>query len=253
MSRKIWSFQSNLQSIFHKYYIYLIANYADKYVIRAVLKKTAFFYDILSMYRKKGMYLSLSMRMAESLQKHNVIQEKDVDICRYGLEIFLSSAFETLSIFIISILLGNYFETFCFFLAFIPLRIWSGGYHANTKMGCYFVSIFVYIGFSIITQLVAVKYLVVTNIIMTVSAMILVYRLSPIIHFNKNVTNVEKILYRKKSILTCFFQGIIIIGGTVFLNKNLYIFSFACGQVASALALLSAYLLERNKFSLNNS
>ena len=78
---------------------------------------------------------SISGMITDTLWNQGIIQEEDVNKCRYGLDIFISSVLEIVSILIIAAVIGNFFQTLLFFAAFIPLRVYAGGYHAANGFG----------------------------------------------------------------------------------------------------------------------
>lgn len=95
--------------------------------------------------------------ISHTLWEQGIIQEEDIDKCQYGLDIFISSVLEVASILIIAAVVGNFFDTLIFFAAFIPLRVYAGGYHANTKLRCYLVSLSVYGIFTVAIYVLPVK------------------------------------------------------------------------------------------------
>ena len=86
----------------------------------------------------------LVMRTTDFLVSCGAIKQEDISIYRYGLEVLYLFMLEVLSILLLAVWIGNFFETLLYFAAFIPLRLFAGGYHANTRLGCYFVSLGVY-------------------------------------------------------------------------------------------------------------
>lgn len=57
--------------------------------------------------------------------------EETKDYYRYGIEITISSLINILLIIIIGIVSGNALESIVFLACFIPLRQFTGGFHAN--------------------------------------------------------------------------------------------------------------------------
>ena len=70
---------------------------------------------------------SIAASIAYTLWDQGIIQKEDIDKCRYGLDIFISSALEIVSILIIAAVIGNFLQTLLLFAAFIPLRVYAGG------------------------------------------------------------------------------------------------------------------------------
>ena len=90
---------------------------------------------------------NISNGIADMLWTQGIIQEDDIDKCKYGIDLFISSFLEIISILAIAAILGNFIETVLLFVFFIPLRIYAGGYHADTKLKCFIISLVMY-GFS---------------------------------------------------------------------------------------------------------
>ena len=66
--------------------------------------------------------------------------EETKDYYRYGIEITISSLINILLIIIIGIVSGNALESIVFLACFIPLRQFTGGFHAKTYFLCNFIN-----------------------------------------------------------------------------------------------------------------
>lgn len=94
----------------------------------------------------------LAQKTANQLAVQGIIAKKDTAVYRYGLEALYSSLLELLTILFLSFFVGNFLQTILFFAAFIPLRVYAGGYHAKTRLRCYLMSLAVYGVFSILKK-----------------------------------------------------------------------------------------------------
>lgn len=188
---------------------------------------------------------NISSSIAEILGTQGIIQEDDVDKCRYGLEVFISSSLEALSILLISVFVGNFFETLLFFSAFIPLRIYAGGYHADTRLRCYLVSLAVYGLFTIVIKVLPTDLYRMVNMIEVLFTLGVVIISSPVIHHRKGVNDIEIQHYRKRSIQICIVQAVIILALIIFLRENRFVTAFALGQIAESLSMLAAIVKDR--------
>ncbi len=188
---------------------------------------------------------SISGTIAGALWNQGIIQEEDIDTCRYGLNIFISSAIEIISILLIAVFVGNFFETFLLFLAFIPLRIYAGGYHANTKLRCYLISLGVYYIFTMIMNMLLQDTYWTVNLLTTLFSLTMVLISAPVIHKNKYINKIELKYYRKFSIWICSIETVIILLLTVIFPKSPYIVSLAIGQAAVTFSMLSALIKEK--------
>lgn len=84
-------------------------------------------------------------------------------------------------------------------MLYAPLRSYAGGYHAQTDTRCYFYSILL-----MITVLLAMRYLIITNficIIILLISLTIVITLAPVEDPNKPLDNIEQVVYKKRTLL----------------------------------------------------
>ena len=185
---------------------------------------------------------NISSGIADMLWTQGIIQEDDIDKCKYGIDLFISSFLEIISILVIAAILGNFIETVLLFVFFIPLRIYAGGYHADTKLKCFLISLVMY-GFSYtLANITPSEMFVLINIIGTLFSLIMVLIMAPIIHINKSVNDIERRNYRKISIEICLVETTIILLLTMAIPKNIIVTYLTVGQVSVAISMLAAIL-----------
>ena len=68
---------------------------------------------------------------AEKLIQHTNTPSSHKPVFRYGIELTISTLSSILSVLFLSLLLNATIETIVFLIAYMSLRIWSGGYHAG--------------------------------------------------------------------------------------------------------------------------
>lgn len=161
------------------------------------------------------------------------------ELYEYAIYILLSSAFHIATVIVLGLVFNLLTESLVFYLSFIAIRKFAGGYHAKTLVRCYLFS-FV----SNIIILCLVKWINSINtlfififIIFELLCVVLILLISPLDTENNPLTGQEKKMYRMlTSIITilifiisslCFFKGYRNIGS-----------SMICGVVMSALVLL---------------
>lgn len=185
---------------------------------------------------------SIAASIAYTLWDQGIIQKEDIDKCRYGLDIFISSALEIVSILIIAAVIGNFLQTLLLFAAFIPLRVYAGGYHADTKLRCYLVSLGVYGIFTIAMRLLSAEIYLIVAVSATFFSMLMILIAAPIIHKNKSVNGIERKYYRKFSIGICSVEtAIVLLSAAVFPESRLIV-SLAIGQAAVAFSMIAAII-----------
>ena len=80
------------------------------------------------------------------------------------------------------------------------MRVYAGGYHADTKLKCYLISLGVYGIFTFLMNVLPKDLYVVVNLFMLVFSLVTILLVAPVIHKNKTVNDIEKKYYRKFSI-----------------------------------------------------
>ena len=180
---------------------------------------------------------SISASIAYILWDQGIIQKEDINKCRYGLDIFISSALEIVSILIIAAVIGNFLQTLLLFAAFIPLRIYAGGYHSDTKLKCYLVSLGVYGIFTIVMQLLSAEIYLIVAVSATVFSMLMILIAAPIIH-----KDIERKYYRKFSIGICSVETAIVLVSAAIFPESRFIVSLAIGQVTVAFSMIAAII-----------
>ena len=74
------------------------------------------------------------------LRRHIDLPSEDIDIYEYGLGILIADILTFSVTIIIAIFLNIVYQTVFYFVAFIGLRRCAGGYHASTRIRCFFLS-----------------------------------------------------------------------------------------------------------------
>lgn len=148
----------------------------------------------------------LAQGTAERLAAQGIIREEDAPIYRYGLEAIYSSLLELLSILALAALIGNFWQTVLFFAAFIPLRLYAGGYHASTRLRCFLTSLVVYATFTIMLEIVPAAWFVPLAFIGGAVSFLIVWLFAPVIHQNHRSGLKHQARFRRISIRICVVE-----------------------------------------------
>lgn len=160
------------------------------------------------------MFHNLAVDVAFLLIKNKIVDIEQRDIYIYGLEVILLNGSLLLVFLIISLLCGEMINFWAYLLFFLPLRIFSGGYHAESGERCFILSTILY-GVSII----ATKFLPLLfqswffNLI-GVSAVIVIIVISPLVNKNNPLTKTQQ---KSNRIIVCLLLAI-----------DLAVFSICC-------------------------
>ena len=158
----------------------------------------------------------VSRKVTDRLLSRNAIKDEDNEKYKYGLEQIFTSILNMLTLFVIGSIMGMIWQGIIFVLSFMLLRKYAGGYHASTPLGCYLLTTLI-----ITVALSVMKYLEISILIYLVLLMVssvIVYMLTPVEAVNKELDKIEKIIYRKKTILTWIVEVSLAIG--VFILKH---------------------------------
>ena len=193
------------------------------------------------------MVSNLFIQISHILSQHKIISKDDVYICAYGLESFVISVLEIVSILVLSLFLNIFLNTLMFFFAFVPFRMYAGGYHADSKIKCYLIMLAVYAIFLLLIKNISNIYFTHSELIGMVFTFIVVLSFSPIVNGNKRVSQKEKIVYRKISFCIMFLEFAVIVGGIKIFPGSTVVFSIYLGQLAVSLSMIAAMIKNKIK------
>ena len=92
-------------------------------------------------------------KIVDQLFKHCDFPEKRRPVYIYGAELTLSTLLGCISVLLVSLLLGNILIGLSFLFCFISIRLFSGGYHANTYFSCFLTTNTTFICVYILSQI----------------------------------------------------------------------------------------------------
>ncbi len=140
----------------------------------------------------------LSIKIIDGLIRNDVIKNEDRDIYLFGINQMFIISLNILTTLLIGIVFNVVFEMIIFSISYIALRSYAGGYHARNNLNCYIVSVLILLS---AVGLIKSDFWDLTNIIIClfVSSIVIV-RLAPIADINKPLDDVEKVVFRKKTL-----------------------------------------------------
>ncbi len=145
------------------------------------------------------MIANLADSMAHLFVKKGWGKKEDYEIYQYGCEVIISVLIDILLVAVCGLLFHMVGKAFLFYAAFLVLRRYCGGFHAETYLVCN----------SVFTGIMLMALLGISHsstipmpclAIAAVVSFLVVIRYSPIVHKNKPLTDKEILLYRKVSV-----------------------------------------------------
>ena len=147
----------------------------------------------------------LSKMIANFLLHKNVISETEIDIYIYGYETIILGIIDFFIVLIVGLIFNQFITMLIFFTMFISVRLYTGGYHANTVLKCKAVFISICISLVFLLEFKFPYYL---HILIMLLYLITSFFLAPIENHNKPLTSEEQTKYRRISIAMSLFWSI---------------------------------------------
>jgi accessory gene regulator B len=193
------------------------------------------------MIRKAAVYLS--KLWAES----GVIPAGEEDAYQYGIELLFSTALNVIVMIFLSVVTGNTWLFIPYLIAFIPLRIFAGGYHAKHHYSCILFNAFVYFASLIAVNSLSTQTAVLACIIESCVSLALIFFLAPVPAKNKPLSTAEQ---KRNRYIALSLGFLFLILCMLFYYKQILELSWCrilfCGQ-ASATILMIAEKLRQTK------
>ncbi len=147
------------------------------------------------------MISKLAKSVAYFFVEKNIIKKEDEEVYAYGMELLYSSILNVVLATVIALITNTILPTVIFFVTFVCLRQYIGGYHAKTHWGCLSILGVVLIVFSMLVRYVPkenAKVIIVVSVMISVTLVLL---FAPVEHPNKLLSGDDKTRLRKKGVV----------------------------------------------------
>lgn len=160
------------------------------------------------------------------------MDEEQAEVIRYGLELLFIKISFFVCTMIIGIVMGSFFECLIFTILFSNIRTLAGGYHANTRIQCFIISMLTFTSVLCLLKIVEIyEYILLPIAVVAIILSIVIWEYAPVDTDNKRLDNDEKILFRKKTrkmiiteiviALIAYFVGFLSVACSVFLSLTI--------------------------------
>ena len=137
------------------------------------------------------MISNLSNMIARYLLQEKIIEEHNLPVYTYGLEIIISTMVGVVLILLIGLLTSSLVDAIIFYCLFIVLRFFTGGYHADTHFRCKLTLVLCYLLMLVMERALEPIYTPFLNMGIQIFYMIIVFLLAPVEHLNAPMTDEE--------------------------------------------------------------
>lgn len=138
-----------------------------------------------------------------------------------------------LSVVLIGFALGMFWECLIFLFAYIPIRSYAGGYHANTPLKCYLFSLVLVT--ALLLEISKASWNSTALWVVSILAGLIIFWLSPVEDSNKPLDQIEITIYRKR---TYIILAILLCLTVAFWKAEIMIISISIMAALEATALL---------------
>lgn len=177
--------------------------------------------------------------------ENEIISKKEVDIYKYGYYLLL----EIIMNIIIAIFIGLFFRdiktVLIFLLIYIPLRTYSGGWHADRLWKCTLISNFILIIAEIIVNYY-LQYVSLSNsLLIVICCVVLILLMSPIDTEAKRLNDIEKKIYKRKTYFIVAIQMCILAVCVMFYGDK-YSIIIGYAYLVQSLMLVAEKMIKNN-------
>lgn len=187
----------------------------------------------------------ISSKIVEILIKHSLVENEDKELYSYGFFILLSQILYFIIVTTIGVLFNIILESVIFYVAFLFIRRYAGGYHAATETRCEILSTLSIIASIGIIKLSKIYDFKTTLLIITLISMVIIFILCPLDTPEKPLIEKEFKYFRKISWIILLVISIAIIV-SYFFKFNL-LFAPCCISLILESILLTAGKIKKIK------
>lgn len=193
----------------------------------------------------------LSLALAKYFANKDVYSHNKINVYKYGFELLLSTVINLSCILLISIIMGVTIEAIFFCVAFIPLRLAAGGYHAKHHWSCVLEFNMIFLGFAVLQRFISIDFSMHFSFCAVIISSISIWSFAPVEALNKPLKPEQRKRQRNRSLLiACSNIAISLLFYTTdILGEYLKILAFYMSGALAASLSLTVAIITNKKFS----
>ena len=176
------------------------------------------------------------------------VDDERAEIIKYGLQLMIGEIPKFFIMAAIAWILGVFKWTIICFALVLPYRMYSGGFHLKTHIGCILGTSLMYIGNAFISQylVIPIIYKIIIGILLWIFSIIMIHLYAPA--DTENVPVISKKERKKRRLVSYFVMSIMIVCG-IFINNNVISNILILGVLLQSISITRlAYRLTGNKY-----
>lgn len=188
----------------------------------------------------------LAKYIAQFFYSKNIIAEKDIDSYAYGFELILISAINWGVVFVLMLITQTFIETMLYVAVFITLRHHAGGYHADTHLKCFILSLGAYSCLLLLLNVTSPAASAAITLLCLLFSLPTIFVLAPIEHVNHPVS--ESALKKHRTI-SLLISGVVTVTATLCILCKFFSLSLVLSltMLQVSISLLAGSYTNKNK------
>lgn len=145
------------------------------------------------------MFEKISIKITDKLEENGTVSKPDRELYEYGLRQILTTLLNIATAFLIGLAMDMMGYAVIFIVAYIPVRIYAGGFHASTSKRCWAVSAIMLVAALFVVKYIPKEYFwIITTLSLAACAGIIC--MSPVEDANKPLDENENRVYHMRTI-----------------------------------------------------
>lgn len=143
--------------------------------------------------------MKLSLKVVDWMVENNVVKAEEREIYDYGVEQIIFTGLNIVTMFVIGVLTHSLWTIAGFTLFYMVLRIYAGGYHADTQLKCFILSNIMIILVVAVERWIPMSQLI--QVVMVTVSTVVIMGLGPVDTVSKPLDSLEHKVYKKRMII----------------------------------------------------
>lgn len=185
--------------------------------------------------------------LANHFAKKEMYSKEKINVYKYGFELLISTVLNISGIILISIILGGIEGAALFCMAFIPLRLTAGGYHAKHHWSCILGFNIIFLVFILLHHYMNIEYAFPYSLAAIAISALLVWSLAPVEAVNKPLKAAQRETQRKKSVVISSINLALVLlffAVPAIDNFTPFLAIYSSGALAASLSLVMVVLVD---------
>ena len=192
------------------------------------------------------MIAAISMKISKSLLKSNAINQNELNVYAYGIQLLILGIVDWCITFLFMLLIGEIYLSIAYLSVFFALRKHCGGYHAETHIRCIVISNTVYVLSVLVSANMQYENFTTLLLAGEIINFIIIYKLSPVEHPNKHIEPVEMAHHGKIGRIYNLVFGLVAVG-LVLGSINQYACAILMAQLSVSIAVVLQGIKNRTR------